>query len=345
MRITRVHSRRLLSSLHARVSNAPVKLGAYYRRDLKMKPLRTLRVASAAVMLLAIFLLQETWTLAGVTGNVTGIVRDSTGAPLAGVTVEAVAPSQKATTATDPAGHFVLLSLAPDTYTVSLTKAGYQTSSFPGVSVFADQTQQLTYTMTKALRVIARVTSQAGASLVKSGVGGDLYSINSAQAAAASALGGGGNLNSAYSAMASVPGIQVSQGGMGMSFNASYVRGRIFTTRDTNTMAFPSTAPSTTTTPRPNPPWACKSCKSTPAVVRRPSPRPVRPASSTRSSRRVPFPDSPPRISGSGRRNFTTKRRSRSADRRRIAPSAITSACWDTIKRSASLTTVSARAI
>jgi Carboxypeptidase regulatory-like domain len=179
-------------------------------------------------MLLAIFLFQETWTLAGVTGNVTGIVRDTTGAPLAGVTIEAVAPSQKATTTTDATGHFVLLSLAPDTYTISLTKAGFQSTSFPGVSVFADQTQQLTYTMTKALRVIARVTSSAGASLVKAGVGGDLYSVNSAQAAAASALGGGGNLNSAYSAMASVPGIQVSQGGMGMSFNASYVRGQNF---------------------------------------------------------------------------------------------------------------------
>ena len=70
------------------------------------------------------------------------------------------------------------------------------------------------------------MTSQAGSSLVKSGVGCDLYSVNAAQAAAAAALGGGGNLNNAYSAMASVPGVQTSQGGMGWDFNAAYVRGQ-----------------------------------------------------------------------------------------------------------------------
>ncbi|HVR46388.1 MAG TPA: TonB-dependent receptor plug domain-containing protein, partial [Candidatus Binatia bacterium] len=80
--------------------------------------------------------------------------------------------------------------------------------------------------MVKALKTIARVTSQAGASLVKSGVGSDLYSVNATQAAAAKALGGGGNLNNAYSAMASVPGVQTSPGGMGWDFNNAYVRGQ-----------------------------------------------------------------------------------------------------------------------
>ena len=70
------------------------------------------------------------------------------------------------------------------------------------------------------------MTSTPGASLVKSGVGSDLYSVNAAQAAAAAALGGGGNLNNAYSAMASVPGVQTSMGGMGWDFNAAYVRGQ-----------------------------------------------------------------------------------------------------------------------
>ena len=92
--------------------------------------------------------------------------------------------------------------------------------------VFADQTQQVAYTLSKALRRSVDVTSQAGTSLVKSGVGSDLYSVNAAQAAAAASLGGGGNLNNAYSAMASVPGVQTSQGGMGWDFNAAYVRGQ-----------------------------------------------------------------------------------------------------------------------
>lgn len=179
-----------------------------------------------AASLLVAFLSQGTWALAGVTGNIAGTVKDASGAPIAGVQVQAISPSTTQTATTDAGGHFVILSLVPDTYTVNLTRDQYQPVSFPGVVVFADQTQQVAYTMTKALKVIARVTSSAGTSLVKSGVGGDLYSVNSAQAAAAAALGGGGNLNNAYSAMASVPGVQTSQGGMGWDFNAAYVRGQ-----------------------------------------------------------------------------------------------------------------------
>jgi hypothetical protein len=172
------------------------------------------------------FLCQGTWALAETTGNIAGTITDANGAPLADVEVKAVAPSSSRTATTDAGGHFTMLSLPPDTYTVSLHKGGYQDASFPGVVVFADQTQQVGYRLSKALIVIGHVTSQAGTSLVKSGVGADLYNVNSAQAAAAAALGGGGNLNNAYSALASVPGVQVSQGGMGWDFNAAYIRGQ-----------------------------------------------------------------------------------------------------------------------
>ena len=187
---------------------------------------RTLRHAVTAALLLVAFLIQGTWALAGVTGNIAGTVKDTNGAPIAGVQVQAISPSQTRTATTDAGGHFVILSLSPDTYTISLNKDGYQGASFAGVVVFADQTSQGAYTLTKALKTIGHVTSTAGASLVKSGVGSDLYSVNSAQAAAAAALGGGGNLNNAYSAMASVPGVQTSMGGMGWDFNAAYVRGQ-----------------------------------------------------------------------------------------------------------------------
>ncbi|MGC1382016.1 MAG: carboxypeptidase-like regulatory domain-containing protein, partial [Candidatus Baltobacteraceae bacterium] len=117
-----------------------------------------------------------------------GIIRDSNGAPVAGVTVTVTSPSMTRSATTDAGGHFVILSLAPDTYTVNLDKEGYQPLSFPGNVVFADQTDQVAFAITKTLKTIARVTSQAGSSLVKSGVGGDLYSVNAAQAAAAQAL-------------------------------------------------------------------------------------------------------------------------------------------------------------
>ncbi len=191
-----------------------------------MSSYRTLRHAAIAVTLVVAFLSQGTWALAGVTGNITGVVHDANGAPVAGVQVQAVSPSETRGATTDAGGHFVILALSPDTYTINLTKSGYQSVAFPGVVVFADQTATEQLTLQKALTTIARVTSSAGSSLVKSGVGSDLYSVNSAQAAAAAALGGGGNLNNAYSAMASVPGVQTSQGGVGWDFNAAYVRGQ-----------------------------------------------------------------------------------------------------------------------
>ena len=191
-----------------------------------MSSYRTLRHAVVAALLMVAFLFQGTWALAATTGNIAGTIKDANGAPVAGVTITAVAPSATRTATTDAGGHFIILSLGPDTYTISLSKSGYQNISFPGVTVFADQTQEVAYTLQKALVTIAHVTSQAGSSLVKSGVGGDLYSVNANQAAAAAALGGGGNLNNAYSAMASVPGVQTSQGGMGWAGNAAYVRGQ-----------------------------------------------------------------------------------------------------------------------
>src|SRR5580698_2348041 len=191
-----------------------------------MSSQQTLRRAVVSVAIALGILSQGTWALAGVTGNITGTVRDASGAPVAGVQVQAIAPSEARSATTDAGGHFVILSLSPDTYTINLTRDGYQSISFPGVTIFADQTQNVSYTMVKTLKTIARVTSAAGASLVKSGVGSDLYNINAAQASAAAALGGSGNLNNAYSAMASVPGVQTSAGGMGWDFNAAYVRGQ-----------------------------------------------------------------------------------------------------------------------
>jgi hypothetical protein len=174
---------------------------------------------------LVAFLFQGTWALAGVTGNLAGVIHDNTGAPVAGATVQAVSPSQTSRATTDAGGHFIFLAMTPDTYTLNVTKDGYQPTSFPGNTVFADQTQQLALVVQKSLRLIAHVTASAPGSLVKSGVGGDIYSVNAAQAQAAAALGGGGNLNSTYSALASVPGVQQSIGEMGWN-QATFVRGQ-----------------------------------------------------------------------------------------------------------------------
>jgi Carboxypeptidase regulatory-like domain/TonB dependent receptor/TonB-dependent Receptor Plug Domain len=183
------------------------------------------RHAFVAVLLTLSMLAQGTWALASTTGGLSGTVVDtSSGAPLASATVTATAPSQNATTTTDANGHFHFLSLTPDTYTVSSEKTGYDPASTAGVTVFADSTQAVTLSMHQTLKTIASVRSQAVSSLVKSGTTADVYSVNAATQDKINALGGGGSLNSAYSAVASVPGaiMPLNQAGY---FQTVHIRG------------------------------------------------------------------------------------------------------------------------
>jgi hypothetical protein len=178
-----------------------------------MRSSRTLRRVALAAIFAVAFLFQGTWALAGVTGGITGVVHDDHGAPVADASVTASSPSETTTATTDAQGHFVFLVLDPDTYTLSVHKDGYTDVSVAGNTVQADQTQQVVLIVPR-LTTIAHIHSNA-ASLVKPGVGGDLYNVTPAQQQADTALGGGGNLESAYSAISSVPGLTVGTGGMG----------------------------------------------------------------------------------------------------------------------------------
>ncbi|HXO17674.1 MAG TPA: TonB-dependent receptor, partial [Candidatus Dormibacteraeota bacterium] len=162
---------------------------------------------------------------AGTTGGISGVVDEAgTSTPLAGVIVSVKSPSQSASTTTDARGHFAFVSLAPDEYTVALEKSGYAPVSYSGIAVFADAQQTLSLAMHVALKTIASVTSRSASSLVRPGTTADLYSINAAQAERTAVLGGGGALNSAYSAIASVPGAYVPANQNGY-LQAVHVRG------------------------------------------------------------------------------------------------------------------------
>ncbi|MBV8152336.1 MAG: TonB-dependent receptor, partial [Candidatus Eremiobacteraeota bacterium] len=172
-----------------------------------------IRGSLTAVVVLIAFLAQGTWTLAGTTGTLTGTLANAqTGAPLSGVKVSVTSPSTTSSSTTDATGHFTFLALPPDTYLVSAAQSGYEPVSISGVTVLADQTRQLPLTMTPSLRVIARVTSRAATDLVKPGTTADVYSINATMQDKVSAMGGGGNINSAWSAIATVPGVFVQPG-------------------------------------------------------------------------------------------------------------------------------------
>jgi hypothetical protein len=171
-----------------------------------------LRIALLALLLLAF---QGTWALAGVTGNLSGRVILDDGSALAGARVTASSPGQTISTTTDTTGFFVFVSLIPDTYTVSATKDGYDPVAQPGVSVLADNTRKLNLVTRKSIKILGTVTTRASAALVKPGTVADVYSVDPNVASKVGALGGGGGADSAYSAIATVPGAYVPTGSAG----------------------------------------------------------------------------------------------------------------------------------
>ncbi|HZY98376.1 MAG TPA: TonB-dependent receptor [Candidatus Baltobacteraceae bacterium] len=163
--------------------------------------------------------------VAGTTGSFHGrVVEAGTGAPVAGATITAVSPSQSATVSTDAGGNFSIISLAPDTYVVSASKSGYDPQSQPGMTVFADQSRTIDFSLPKALKTIARTQARSSQSLVHAGVTSDLYSVGPSGQKAAQALGGAGSMSQAYGAIASAPGVNMPSTQQGW-YQGVYIRG------------------------------------------------------------------------------------------------------------------------
>jgi len=165
----------------------------------------------AFLLILALVLQGTTSVLAGTTGSITGTVVDaSTNQPIANARVTAQSPSQSVTTTTDNGGRFAFVSLSPDTYAVSVeASANHSAFALNGITVQADATQNVSLAQPSALQKIGSVTSRSASALVKSGTTADIYSISAATQDKSAAFGGGGNLNSAWSAITSVPGVYI----------------------------------------------------------------------------------------------------------------------------------------
>ncbi len=188
---------------------------------------RTSRSIATAALTISFILSQVTWALAGTTGNVSGTVTDEGGAPVSGVAIRAVSASQTAGSTTDSRGAFSFLNLQPDTYTLSVEKDGYNPISYSGVTVFADQTLTLSFKLTKALKTIAKVSARAAGNLVKPGTTSDVYSVNEATGKQLATAAGGYNLDSAYAAVASQPGVYQGVGSYNFG-QVFYIRGSAY---------------------------------------------------------------------------------------------------------------------
>src|SRR5262245_47072696 len=74
------------------------------------------------------------------TGAIAGVVRDTTGAVLPGVTVEAASPvliEKVRTVVTDSQGNYKIIDLRPGTYSVTFTLSGFATHRRDGIELSA----------------------------------------------------------------------------------------------------------------------------------------------------------------------------------------------------------------
>jgi hypothetical protein len=89
--------------------------------------------------LLSVFLLTIVLpTISAAQSTLAGVVKDSSGAVLPGVTVEASSPAliEKTRTATsDGTGQYQIVDLRPGTYSITFSLSGFQTVSREGVEV------------------------------------------------------------------------------------------------------------------------------------------------------------------------------------------------------------------
>src|SRR5881396_3662231 len=77
------------------------------------------------------------------TGSIAGVVKDTTGAVLPGVAVEASSPAlieRTRTAITDDKGQYKIVDLRPGLYTVTFTLPGFSTVKREGIELSADFT-------------------------------------------------------------------------------------------------------------------------------------------------------------------------------------------------------------
>jgi len=170
------------------------------------------------VALVGLFLAlgQATWTLAGTTGSISGVATDQNGNPLADVSITVMSASQTAHNVTNSHGFYSILDLSPDTYTVTATKDGYDTSSESGFTVQADQSTTANVSLKPTVKTLGRIVTTAQASVVNKSVTGDLYSVNStAISNYQGAVGGSESMYSQNAIVGSMPGVvhQIGVGG------------------------------------------------------------------------------------------------------------------------------------
>ncbi len=142
----------------------------------------------------------------GVFGTLTGTVVDAgTQAPISGATVNVTSPGQKYTTTTDGSGHFGIVGINVDTFSVTVTAPGHETLVVPGVTVIGDQTTSAgTLALQTRVTTIGRVTARSISNAFQPTQTTDSYTINAQQIIQSTGKAYSTNENAA---LLSVPGV------------------------------------------------------------------------------------------------------------------------------------------
>lgn len=131
----------------------------------------------------AVFTLALAWLCGGAawavtTGDVSGYVKDAAGHPVAGATVELTSASFTSRASTDTAGFYAFVGVQAGTYTLVVSKAGYQSLSIADVSVVQGERREQDATLSSSIRTIAHVASRSATSLVQPNVTADETIVN-----------------------------------------------------------------------------------------------------------------------------------------------------------------------
>jgi len=199
-------------------------VGARFLSVMKSEPVRLFVAFVAALAALA----PASRTPAGTTGTLVGYALSESSAPVAGARMTAASPSQTQSGVTDGRGQLAFLALIPDTYAVTVTKAGFRAATRTAVDVIADNVRTVYVYLQREIKTIGSVTVSAGApALVSPGTTVNVYSVNRPLQQTLVGLNGGGDLDNAYSAIAGVPGAFVAPGQQGWN-EPVFLRGGAF---------------------------------------------------------------------------------------------------------------------
>src|SRR5476649_437624 len=164
----------------------------------------------ALVLLVAFVLGMSVPAFAGTTGVLNGTISAAKGVPVSGASLTVVSPSGTYHATTDSKGFFSIPGIQADTYTVTVTAAGYDAASITGVTVNADQTTPLTSSLTRATAVIGRTASRSQSSAFQPAATTDTYNLGASQIA--TQLGKKGSV-SETNLLTSIPGASLDSSG------------------------------------------------------------------------------------------------------------------------------------